>query len=133
MTTTNYLKTALLLGALTGLILLCGALLGGKSGMLIALVLAGVMNFGSYWFSDKIVLARYRAKPVTEADAPRGRDHRPPAQAVQAEAAQMGQREQRQPPAGDGDGLEQPGVPVMVDQAGDQSEADRPDEQGSGA
>jgi heat shock protein HtpX len=71
MTTTNYLKTALLLGALTGLILLCGALLGGKSGMLIALALAGVMNFGSYWFSDKIVLARYRAKPVTEADAPR--------------------------------------------------------------
>jgi len=71
MTTTNYFKTALLLGALTGLILVCGALLGGKTGMLIALALAGVMNFGSYWFSDKIVLARYRAKPVSEAEAPR--------------------------------------------------------------
>jgi heat shock protein HtpX len=71
MTTTNYLKTTLLLGALTGLILICGAWLGGKSGMLIALALAGVMNFGSYWFSDKIVLARYRAKPVSEAEAPR--------------------------------------------------------------
>jgi heat shock protein HtpX len=71
MTTANYLKTTLLLGALTGLILLCGGLLGGKSGMLIALALAGVMNFGSYWFSDKIVLARYRAKPVSEAEAPR--------------------------------------------------------------
>ena len=71
MTTTNYFKTALLLGALTGLILVCGALLGGKTGMLVALALAGVMNFGSYWFSDKIVLASYRAKPVAEADAPR--------------------------------------------------------------
>jgi heat shock protein HtpX len=71
MTTTNYLKTALLLGALTGLILVCGAWLGGKSGMLIALGLAGVMNLGSYWFSDKLVLARYRAQPVSEAEAPR--------------------------------------------------------------
>jgi heat shock protein HtpX len=71
MTTTNYFKTTLLLGALTGLIVLCGGLLGGKSGMLMALALAGAMNFGSYWFSDKIVLARYRAKPVTEGEAPR--------------------------------------------------------------
>ncbi len=71
MTTTNYVKTTLLLGALTGLILLCGGLLGGRTGMLIALALAGLMNFGSYWFSDKLVLARYRAKPVAEAEAPR--------------------------------------------------------------
>jgi heat shock protein HtpX len=71
MTTTNYLKTALLLGALTGLILVCGAWLGGRAGMLIALALAGLMNFGSYWFSDKIVLASHRARPVSEADAPR--------------------------------------------------------------
>jgi len=71
MTTTNYVKTALLLGLLTGLIVLCGGALGGRSGMLIALVLAAVMNLGSYWFSDKIVLAMYRAKPVSEAEAPR--------------------------------------------------------------
>ncbi len=71
MTTTNYLKTTLLLGAMTGLILLCGGLLGGRVGMVLALVVAAAMNFGSYWFSDKIVLARYRAKPVRESDAPR--------------------------------------------------------------
>ncbi len=71
MTTTNYFKTALLLGLLTGLIVVCGRLLGGTSGMVIALGLAAVMNLVSYWFSDKIVLARYRAKPVEPADAPR--------------------------------------------------------------
>jgi len=71
MTTTNYFKTALLLGALTGLIVICGGWLGGKTGMLLALGLAGAMNLASYWFSDKIVLARYRAKPVSEAEAPR--------------------------------------------------------------
>ncbi len=71
MTTKNYLKTALLLGAMTGLILLCGQWIGGRSGMLVAFVLALVLNFGSYWFSDKIVLARYRAKPVSETEAPR--------------------------------------------------------------
>jgi heat shock protein HtpX len=71
MKATNYLKTALLLGLLTGLILVCGQLLGGRSGMTIALLVAAVMNFVSYWFSDKIVLAMYRAKPVSEAEAPR--------------------------------------------------------------
>lgn len=71
MTTTNYIKTALLLGALTGLIVLCGRQIGGQSGMILALGLAAVMNFGSYWFSDKIVLAMYRAQPVTAAQAPR--------------------------------------------------------------
>ena len=71
MTTKNYFKTALLLGVLTALIMLCGQLLGGTSGMILALVLAAGMNFVSYWFSDKIVLAMYRAKPVGPADAPR--------------------------------------------------------------
>jgi len=71
MTTTNYLKTALLLGLLTGLILLLGGVLGGRSGMTIALVFAAAMNFASYWFSDKIVLAMYRAKPVGAAEAPK--------------------------------------------------------------
>ena len=71
MTTTNYLKTTLLLGLLTGLIVVCGRLLGGTSGMVIALGLAATMNLVSYWFSDKIVLARYRAQPVEPAAAPR--------------------------------------------------------------
>ena len=71
MTTTNYLKTALLLGLLTGLIVICGQLLGGTTGMVLALGLAAVMNFVSYWFSDKIVLSMYRAQPVEPAAAPR--------------------------------------------------------------
>ena len=58
------LKTAVLLGALSGLLLAAGQLLGGQSGLMIALGLAAVMNFGSYWFSDKIVLSMYRAQQV---------------------------------------------------------------------
>jgi heat shock protein HtpX len=71
MSTGNYLKTALLLGLLTGLILVCGQLLGGNTGMVVALVFAAALNFGSYWFSDRIVLRMYRAQPVSEAEAPR--------------------------------------------------------------
>lgn len=66
----NYFKTTLLLAGLTALLMIFGNLLGGHNGMFIALVLAGVMNFASYWFSDKIVLSMYRAKPVEEKDAP---------------------------------------------------------------
>jgi heat shock protein HtpX len=66
----NYFKTTLLLGVLTGMLMMFGNLLGGQNGMLIALLIAGGMNFFSYWFSDKIVLAMYRAQPVTESDAP---------------------------------------------------------------
>ena len=66
----NMLKTTFLLGALTGLLMLFGQILGGRGGMMIAFVFAMVMNFGSYWFSDKIVLALYRAKLVSEADDP---------------------------------------------------------------
>jgi heat shock protein HtpX len=66
----NGLKTVLLMGVLTGLFLLVGELVGGRSGMLIALGLAAAMNLISYWFSDKIVLAIYRARPVDEAAAP---------------------------------------------------------------
>src|SRR5688572_8338818 len=58
----NGLKTALLLGALSGLLLLIGDLLGGSGGMMTAFVIAALMNFGSYWFSDKIVLRMYRAQ-----------------------------------------------------------------------
>jgi heat shock protein HtpX len=71
MTTRNYFKTALLLGLLTGVILVCGHLLGGRNGVLMALGFAALMNLGSYWFSDKIVLKMYRARPVTEQEAPR--------------------------------------------------------------
>lgn len=60
----NGLKTALLLGALSGLLLLIGEMLGGAQGLLLGFIMAGVMNFGSYWFSDKIVLAMYGAKQV---------------------------------------------------------------------
>jgi heat shock protein HtpX len=60
----NGLKTALLLGALSALLLVIGDVLGGSSGILIALVFAAVMNLGSYWFSDKIVLRMYGAQPV---------------------------------------------------------------------
>src|SRR5262245_8422617 len=60
----NGLKTALLLGALSGVLLLVGELLGGSQGIMIALIFAAVMNIGSYWFSDKIVLGMYGAQPV---------------------------------------------------------------------
>jgi heat shock protein HtpX len=66
----NTVKTVLLMGLLTGLFILVGDLIGGRSGMYIALGLAAVMNLASYWFSDKIVLAMYRAQPVDEASAP---------------------------------------------------------------
>jgi heat shock protein HtpX len=66
----NTLKTTFLLALLTVLLVLAGGAIGGRGGMTIALVLAGVMNLGSYWFSDKIVLAMYGAKQVSESDQP---------------------------------------------------------------
>lgn len=60
----NTLKTTLLLGLLSGLLLVIGDVLGGQGGLMIALLFAVVMNFGSYWFSDKIVLRMYRAQEV---------------------------------------------------------------------
>ncbi len=60
----NNLKTVFLLGALTGLLMLIGGLAGGRTGLVIAFGLAVVMNFASYWMSDKIVLATYRAQPI---------------------------------------------------------------------
>jgi heat shock protein HtpX len=60
----NTLKTTLLLTALSGVLLVLGDVLGGRSGLMMAFVIAAVMNLGSYWFSDKIVLAMYKAKPV---------------------------------------------------------------------
>ena len=66
----NQLKTTVLLAALTVLIVLIGRMFGGNQGMMFAFVLAMVMNFSSYWFSDKIVLAMYRAKELTPTEAP---------------------------------------------------------------
>lgn len=65
----NNIKTLLLLGLMTGLFLWVGSF-WGQNGMMFALVFAGLMNLGSYWFSDKIVLAMYRAKEVSPEDAP---------------------------------------------------------------
>ncbi len=64
------LRTTILLGALTGIIMAIGQFLGGSQGLTIAFIFAIIMNFGSYWFSDKIVLAAYSARPVSEAEAP---------------------------------------------------------------
>lgn len=66
----NQLKTVLLLGLLTGLLVALGGAIGGRGGMIIALVIAAAMNFFSYWYSDKIVLKMYRARPVSESEAP---------------------------------------------------------------
>jgi heat shock protein HtpX len=63
----NQIKTALLLGGLTGIFLAIGALVGGRSGMLFALIFAGGINFVSYWWSDKIVLKMYKAREADKA------------------------------------------------------------------
>jgi len=60
----NRIKTVLFLTILTVLLILIGGLLGGRTGMLIALAFAAIINFSSYWFSDKLVLAVYQAKPL---------------------------------------------------------------------
>jgi len=65
------IKTTLLMGALMGVILVIGQWLGGTTGLLIAFVLAVLMNLGAYWFSDKIVLRTYDAREVSEAQAPK--------------------------------------------------------------
>jgi len=67
----NIFKTTLLLTAMTLLFMLVGRALGGQNGMLMALVFAAIMNFVSYFFSDKIALAAYRAQPVSREDLPR--------------------------------------------------------------
>nr|WP_303722997.1 hypothetical protein [Malonomonas rubra] len=66
----NRIKTAFLLTCLTLRLVAMGNAIGGHSGMLIAFVIAGAINFFSYWYSDKIVLKMYRAEEVTSADCP---------------------------------------------------------------
>ena len=89
------IKTAVLLGGLSGLLMLFGSLLGGQQGLVIAFVFAIVMNFGSYWFSDKIVLRMYRAQEV-------GPEH--PLHRITARLAQRG-------------GLPMPKVYIIPDQS----------------
>jgi len=67
----NMLKTGVLLGVLTALFVVIGYALGGQQGMVVAFAVAVAMNMFSYWFSDKIVLAMYGARPISEAEAPR--------------------------------------------------------------
>jgi len=66
----NLMKTAILMAAITALFMLLGRMLGGPSGMMLALVVALGMNFFSYWFSDKIVLKMYKAREVDDSTAP---------------------------------------------------------------
>jgi heat shock protein HtpX len=66
----NGLKTALLLGALSALLLLGGSVVGGKQGLVVGFALALLMNFASYFFSDKIALSMYSAQPVTPEENP---------------------------------------------------------------
>jgi heat shock protein HtpX len=67
---TNTMKTTFLLALMTVLIMLIGRALGGQQGMVLAFVLAGAMNLGSYWFSDRIVLAMYRAQEISPQEQP---------------------------------------------------------------
>jgi heat shock protein HtpX len=64
------MKTMMLLAVLTALFLWIGQALGGQSGLVFAIFFAGIMNFGMYWFSDKIILRMYRAKEANENEAP---------------------------------------------------------------
>lgn len=67
----NMMKTAILMAAITALFMAIGSMIGGKAGMMLALVVAVGMNFFSYWFSDKMVLKMYNAREVDETSAPR--------------------------------------------------------------
>ena len=81
------LRTTLLLGALTGIILWFGQFLGGSGGLVIAFVFAVLMNFGAYWFSDKVVLAMSgRSLTTVQHPSAPGRADRPPAGDGRAES-----------------------------------------------
>ncbi len=66
----NQVKTVVLLGLLGSLLMLAGRIFGGRTGLFVALIFAILINFGAYWFSDKIVLAMYRAKPADRKNYP---------------------------------------------------------------
>lgn len=66
----NYFKTFILMLVLTAILILIGGVIGGRTGMVVALIFAAAMNMGTYWFSDKVVLSMYHAIPVTESQQP---------------------------------------------------------------
>ena len=66
----NWMKTAILMAAIVALFGVIGGAVGGKGGMLLALVFGGAMNLFAYWFSDKMVLRMYNAQEVDEASSP---------------------------------------------------------------
>ena len=66
----NWFKTTILFAAITALFMMIGALIGGRDGMMMALLIGGGMNFFAYWFSDKMVLRMYNAQPVDETSSP---------------------------------------------------------------
>ena len=66
----NTIKTVFLMTVMMVLLILIGSWVGGQQGMLFAFVISLILNFGSYWFSDRIVLMMYRAREVSEAEAP---------------------------------------------------------------
>ena len=66
----NWFKTTILFAAILALFMMIGGLIGGREGMLLALLLGGGMNFFAYWFSDKMVLRMYNAQPVDETSSP---------------------------------------------------------------
>ena len=67
----NNMKTTLLLATLTAILVVLGDMIGGRSGMMIMFIISMGMNFMSYWFSDKIVLAQYNAQQVTAQSNPK--------------------------------------------------------------
>ncbi|WP_027177677.1 zinc metalloprotease HtpX [Maridesulfovibrio bastinii] len=67
---TSQIKTFFLLAVLTAIILFLGGILGGRAGLMFAFIIAMVMNLGSYWYSDKIVLSMYKAEELTPGDSP---------------------------------------------------------------
>src|ERR1051326_3788358 len=88
MTTSNTIKTVLLLGLLSAILLIAGEAIGGRQGLYMGLGLAALMNFSGYFFSDKIALSMYGAQPVTETENPEV--YRRVAPIVQGLAQRMG-------------------------------------------
>jgi len=66
----NWFKTTILFAAILALFMMIGGLIGGREGMMMALLFGGAMNFFAYWFSDKMVLRMYNAQPVDETSSP---------------------------------------------------------------
>ena len=66
----NTLKVIILIASLSGLLMIVGYFIARRTGVIIALVLSVIMNFGSYWYSDTIVLSMYNARPITESQSP---------------------------------------------------------------